>query len=75
MTKTERERRIQLLKKEVESRLPQMVELYKAQPKTVVFSQAAFALNFQDDEYRLLGMVVKYIGLMGKEIIIGGSAL
>jgi len=75
MTEAELESRKQALKNEVEARLPQMVELWKPDgAKSVILSQHAFAADYQDDEYRLLGMVIKYIGLTGRDIIIGGSA-
>jgi hypothetical protein len=67
---TERERRIQALKDEVEARLPQMAEMCVAPVEGVIFSQDAFAAGFQEDEYRLLGMAIKYIGLAGKDITI-----
>jgi hypothetical protein len=36
--------------------------------------QNAFAADYQDDEYRLLGMAIKYAGLRGKEVrVIVGS--
>jgi hypothetical protein len=33
---------------------------------------AAFAADYQDDEYTLLGMAIKYAGLRGKEVRVIG---
>jgi hypothetical protein len=35
--------------------------------------QDAFAAVYQDEEYRLLGMAIKYAGLPGKEVHIIGE--
>jgi hypothetical protein len=34
----------------------------------VLLHQDAFAADYQEDEYRLLGMAIKYAGLRGKEV-------
>jgi hypothetical protein len=34
----------------------------------VMIHQDAFAADYQDDEYMLLGMAIKYAGLRGKEV-------
>jgi hypothetical protein len=39
----------------------------------VVLHQDAFAADYQDDEYKLLGMAIKFAGLYGKEIRIVGK--
>jgi hypothetical protein len=40
----------------------------------VLLHQDAFAADYQEDEYALLGMAVKYAGLRGKEVrVIVGS--
>lgn len=38
----------------------------------VILHQDAFAADYQDEEYRLLGMAVKFAGTCGKEIRIHG---
>ena len=39
-----------------------------------VFStQDAFAADYQEDEYKLLGMAIKYAGLRGKEVRVIGK--
>jgi len=34
--------------------------------------QDSFAADYQDDEYALLGMAIKYAGLRGKEVRVIG---
>jgi hypothetical protein len=34
--------------------------------------QDAFAADYQEDEYRLIGMAIKFAGICGKEIRIHG---
>ncbi len=36
-------------------------------------SLAAFAVDYQEDEYKLLGMAIKYAGLRGKEVRVIGK--
>ena len=36
--------------------------------------QDAFAADYQEDEYTLLGMAIKYAGLHGKEVQVIGKA-
>jgi hypothetical protein len=38
----------------------------------VILHQDAFAADYQEDEYRLMGMAVKFAGTCGKEIRIHG---
>lgn len=35
--------------------------------------QDAFAADYQDDEYALLGMAIRYAGLRGKEVCVIGK--
>jgi hypothetical protein len=34
--------------------------------------QDAFAADYQEEEYRLLGMAIKFAGICGKEVHIAG---
>ena len=45
---------------------------YAADIPVVILHQDAFAADYQDEEYRLLGMAVKFAGTCGKEIRIHG---
>ena len=38
----------------------------------VLLHQDAFAADYQEDEYKLLGMAIKYAGLRGKEVRVIG---
>jgi hypothetical protein len=35
--------------------------------------QDAFAADYQEDEYRLMGMAIKFAGICGKEVRIIGT--
>jgi hypothetical protein len=39
----------------------------------VVLHQDRFAVHYQDDEYKLLGMAIKFAGLYGREVRIIGK--
>ena len=67
------EKQIESLKKTVEESLPKMKELVESSADAVILHQDAFAGDYQSDEYSLLGMAIKYIGLSGKEIHIIGT--
>jgi pyruvate formate-lyase activating enzyme-like uncharacterized protein len=61
---------IELLK----SKCPKLVEQVEDPTiDTVIFHQDAFAADYQEEEYFLLGIAVKYIGRFGKEIRIIGK--
>ena len=40
--------------------------------RLVILHQDAFAADYQEDEYMLLGMAIKYAGLRGKEVRVIG---
>lgn len=42
-------------------------------PETVVLHQDAFAADYQDEGYVLLGMAIKYARLRGKEVHVIGK--
>ena len=55
----------------VEKELPDFVKMVKTtKDEMIVFHQAAFAADYQMDEFILLGMAIKYAGLHGREITI-----
>lgn len=39
----------------------------------MLLRQDAFAADYQEDEYTLLGMAIKYAGLRGKEVRVIGK--
>ena len=48
--------------------LPDFAKACAADADMVVLRQDAFAAAYQEDEYALLGMAVKYAGMCGKEV-------
>ena len=44
-----------------------------AEAELVLLHQDAFAADYQEDEYRPLGMAIKYAGLRGKEVRVIGK--
>jgi hypothetical protein len=58
---------------EIESLLPDFVNSCRDQADVVIIHQDAFAADYQDHEYALLGKVIKFAGLHGKEVRIIGK--
>lgn len=55
----------------VEKELPEFVKMVKTtQDKIIIFNQDTFAADYQEDEFYLLGMAIKYAGLYNREITI-----
>lgn len=55
----------------VETKLPDFVKMVKTTgDKMIIFHQHAFAADYQDEEFSLLGMAIKYAGLYNREITI-----
>lgn len=60
--------------KEITETLPQFVEACKnAEADFVLLHQDAFAADYQDEEYCLLGKAIKFAGIWGKEVRITGK--
>jgi hypothetical protein len=57
----------------VERMLPDFARACRA-PDTpvVIMHQDAFAADYQEEEYRLIGMAIKFAGICGKEVRIHG---
>jgi hypothetical protein len=58
---------------EIESLLPDFVSSCRDQAAVVIIHQDAFAADYQDHEYALLGKAIKFAGLHGKEVRIIGK--
>ena len=57
----------------VDKKLPDFARACRAHDiPIVVMHQDAFAADYQEDEYRLIGMAIKFAGICGKEIRIHG---
>ena len=58
----------------VEKILPDFTRACRAHDNMVVtMHQDAFAADYQEEEYRLLGMAIKFAGICGKEVQIIGT--
>ena len=68
MTRRERE-----FKEAFERDLPDYARTWQSDEPVIVFHQDAFAADYQENEFTLLGMAIKYAGLMGKEVRIIGK--
>jgi hypothetical protein len=58
---------------EVERLLPDFVNSCRDKADVVIIHQDAFAADYQDHEYALLGKAIKFAGLHGKEVRIIGK--
>ena len=68
MTDSEIMQRQSELVSRIQHTLPDFVKACAADADMVLLHQDAFAADFQDGEYALLGMAIKYAGLCGKEV-------
>ena len=62
-----------VLAAEVERLLPDFVNSCRDKDDVVIIHQDAFAADYQDHEYALLGKAIKFAGLHGKEVRIIGK--
>ena len=60
------------LSAEIRRLLPSFVESCRKNEDMVIIHQDSFAADYQQDEYTLLGMAIKFAGLHGKELRIIG---
>ena len=57
----------------IEKMLPDFARACHAEDiPVVVLHQDAFAADYQEEDYRLMGMAIKFAGIYGKEIRIHG---
>ena len=57
----------------IRKKLPEFVKACADDTELVLIHQDAFAADYQEDEYALLGMAIKYAGLQGKEVRVIGK--
>jgi hypothetical protein len=57
----------------IRKRLPDFAQMCADDAELVLLHQDAFATDYQEDEYTLLGMAIKYAGLRGKEVRVIGK--
>jgi hypothetical protein len=58
---------------EIRRLLPDFVKACSSNEHVLMIHQDSFAADYQQDEYTLLGMAIKFAGLHGKEIRIVGT--
>ena len=73
MTNDERMRRESRLIATIRKELPEFAKACANDAELVLLHQDAFAADYQEDEYALLGMAIKYAGLRGKEVRVIGK--
>ena len=73
MTNDERMQRESNLIATIRRELPDFAKACADEAELVLLHQDAFAADYQDDEYTLLGMAIKYAGLRGKEVRVIGQ--
>jgi hypothetical protein len=73
MTEEERQQKEAALAAKIKDLLPDFVRACQANDDVVIIHQDSFAVDYQDDEYALLGMAIKFAGPYGKEIRITGT--
>jgi hypothetical protein len=56
----------------IRKKLPDFARMCADDAEHVLLHQDAFAADYQEDEYLLLGMAIKYAGLRGKEVRVIG---
>lgn len=73
MTNEERRQREASLIATVRTKLPDFARMCTDDTELVLLHQDTFAADYQEDEYTLLGMAIKYAGLRGKEVRVIGK--
>jgi hypothetical protein len=68
MREEERREKEAVLMAKIERLLPDFAKFCREEADAVILHQDSFAADYQDDEYALLGMAIKFAGLHGKEI-------
>jgi hypothetical protein len=72
MTDADRYRREQEFRQLFERQLPDFARMCADSVEVVIFHQDAFAADYQQSEFCLLGRAVKYAGLLGKQVQVIG---
>lgn len=73
MTNDERMRRESNLIATIRAKLPDFARMCADDSELVMLHQDAFAADYQEDEFALLGMAIKYAGLRAKEVHVVGK--
>ncbi len=73
MSDDERMQRESRLIAAIRQKLPEFAKACADDKELVLLHQDSFAADYQEDEYVLLGMAIKYAGLRGKEVRVIGK--
>jgi hypothetical protein len=73
MTNDERMQRESTLIATIRTKFPEFAKACADDTELVLLHQDAFAVDYQEDEYALLGMAIKYASLRGKEVRVIGK--
>ena len=73
MTEEELREKKSALTAKIERLLPDFAKSCRDKAEMVIIHQDSFAADYQEDEYALLGMAIKFAGLHGKEVRIIGT--
>jgi hypothetical protein len=73
MTNDERMQRESSLIATIRKKLADFAKACADDTELVLLHQDSFAADYQEDEYKLLGMAIKYAGLRGKEVRVIGK--
>jgi hypothetical protein len=73
MNSDERMQRESSLVATIRKELPEFAKACADDTELVLLHQDAFAADYQEDEYKLLGMAIKYAGLRGREVRVIGK--
>jgi hypothetical protein len=73
MTNDERTQRESSLIATIKQNLPDFAKMCADESELVMLHQDAFAADYREHEYMLLGMAIKYAGLRGKEVRVIGK--
>jgi hypothetical protein len=73
MTDDERMQRESNLIATIRKKLPEFAKACADDTELVLLHQDSFAADYEEDEYLLPGMAIKYAGLRGKEVRVIGK--
>ena len=58
----------------IEAKLPEFARACHGHDiPTIILHQDAFATDYQEEEYRLLGMAIKFAGVYCRDVLINGT--
>ena len=58
----------------IEEKLPEFARAcHEPDIPTIILHQDAFAADYQEEEYLLLSMAIKFAGVYGREVLVSGA--